>query len=96
MASEKPNNPASPSRREALLLSASAGIGAALKGRASPAPAAQRPLQVPGHCSTPASAVATTQYGKVRGYSDGGVLTFKGVPYGQNTGGENRLGRRTL
>ena len=90
MASEKPNNPASPSRREALLLSATAGIGAALMGRTSAAPAAQPPLQTPGHCSTPASAVATTQYGRVRGYLDGGVLTFKGVPYGQNTGGENR------
>ncbi len=90
MASEKPDSPASPSRREALLLSTSAGIGAALMGRTSPAPAAQPALQTPGHCSTPASAVATTQYGKVRGYLDGGVLTFKGVPYGQNTGGENR------
>jgi len=41
-------------------------------------------------CSTPRSAVAKTQYGKVRGYVDDGVLTFKGVPYGANTGGENR------
>ncbi len=90
MASEESNKPASPSRREALLLSASAGVGAALMGRISRAPAAQPPLQTPGHCSTPASAVAMTQYGKVRGYLDGGVLTFKGVPYGQNTGGENR------
>ena len=37
-----------------------------------------------------AHAVANTQYGKVRGYLDGGVLTFKGIPYGQTTGGENR------
>lgn len=41
-------------------------------------------------CSTPRSAVAKTQYGKVRGYIDDGVFTFKGVPYGANTGGENR------
>ena len=41
-------------------------------------------------CSTPRSAIAKTQYGKVRGYEDAGVLTFKGVPYGQSTAGENR------
>ena len=41
-------------------------------------------------CTTPRSAIANTQYGKVRGYLDDGVLTFKGVPYGANTGGENR------
>jgi para-nitrobenzyl esterase len=44
----------------------------------------------PGFCTTPQSAVAKTQYGKVRGYVSGGVYTFKGVPYGQDTGGENR------
>jgi para-nitrobenzyl esterase len=44
----------------------------------------------PGDCSTPRSAVAKTQYGRVRGYVESGVLTFKGIPYGQNTGGENR------
>jgi para-nitrobenzyl esterase len=31
-----------------------------------------------------------TRYGKVRGYVDEGVLTFKGVPYGATTAGENR------
>ena len=31
-----------------------------------------------------------TQYGKVRGFLDDGVFTFKGIPYGQHTGGENR------
>src|SRR6476469_3133851 len=49
------------------------------------------PAEVPtGTCSTPRSAIATTQYGKVRGYVEDGVLTFKGVPYGAPTGGENR------
>ncbi len=40
--------------------------------------------------ATPPTAVAKTQYGKVRGFLDGGVLTFKGVPYGATTAGKNR------
>ena len=78
-------------RREALLFSVTAGLGAALGATAdakAPSPVARS--QQPGHCSTPRSAVARTQYGKVRGYLDGGVFTFKGVPYGADTGGENR------
>src|SRR5512141_2570751 len=74
-------------RRQALL-SATAGV-AALTGAASRSDV--RTVQAAGaSCSTPRSAVAKTQYGKVRGYIDDGVLTFKGVPYGANTGGENR------
>jgi para-nitrobenzyl esterase len=79
-------------RREALLLAAAGGVGVAL---ARPAAAMDNTKtavhqQEPGNCTTPKSAVASTKYGKVRGFVDGGVLTFKGVPYGQNTGGENR------
>ncbi len=78
-------------RREALLLSA-AGAAAAL-GRPAHASVSIKTgaRQEPGYVSTPPlSAVAKTQYGKVRGFLDGGVYTFKGVPYGQDTGGENR------
>ncbi|HKF50454.1 MAG TPA: carboxylesterase family protein [Terracidiphilus sp.] len=78
-------------RRQALLLSTTAGLGAALSkpsfGSDSVKTAAH---QEPGNVSTPRSAVAKTQYGKVRGFVDGGVLTFKGVPYGATTAGENR------
>ncbi len=78
-------------RRDALLLSATAGVGAALARPQTGFAGSETTLQQrSGHCSTPRSAVAQTQYGKVRGYEDGGVLTFKGVPYGQDTGGENR------
>jgi len=78
-------------RREALLLSATAGVAAALPRSAHAQDNTDTGAnQGPGTCSTPRSAVAKTQYGKVRGYVDSGVLTFKGVPYGQTTGGENR------
>ncbi len=87
-ASEKDNKI---SRREALLLSAAAGVGAALNGAgcATYGIGTAGP-QGAGDCATPRTAVAKTQYGKVRGYIEDGVLTFKGVPYGANTGGENR------
>jgi len=78
-------------RRDALLLSATAGM-AAVMGR--PAYALDSTKtgahQEPGNCTTPRTAVAKTQYGKVRGFIAGDVYTFKGVPYGQDTGGENR------
>jgi para-nitrobenzyl esterase len=79
-------------RRQALLFPAQVGLGAALAGTASAADSTKTAAhqQEPGNCSTPRSAVANTRYGKVRGYVDGGVLTFKGIPYGRNTGGENR------
>ena len=80
---------ASLSRRSALALSAAAS--AALVNPAHAADGTKIGAhQDPGNCSTPRSAIANTQYGKVRGFLDGGVFTFKGVPYGQDTGGANR------
>jgi para-nitrobenzyl esterase len=78
-------------RREALLLSATAGLGiaGAAPGLASDSIKTGVHQEL-GNCSTPRTAVAKTQYGKVRGFVDGGVYTFKGVPYGQTTAGENR------
>jgi para-nitrobenzyl esterase len=80
-------------RRQALWLSATAGVGLALgrPARASDSIKTGAHQQEPATCSTPRSAVAKTQYGPVRGYVDGGVFTFKGIPYGANTGGENRF-----
>jgi para-nitrobenzyl esterase len=78
-------------RREALLLSASAGLAIAAGEPTLASESAKTAVrQEPGSCSTPSSAVARTQYGKVRGSIEGGVLTFKGVPYGQTTAGANR------
>lgn len=79
------------SRREALLLSATAGLGLSLPQLARASDSTKTGVHLdPGVCTTPKSAVAKTQYGKVRGYVSGGVYTFKGVPYGQDTSGENR------
>jgi para-nitrobenzyl esterase len=78
-------------RREALFLAAAGGIGAVLARPAMASDSIKTDVhQEPGFCSTPKTAVANTQYGKVRGFVSGDVFTFKGVPYGQNTAGENR------
>ncbi len=78
-------------RREALILSATAGVSIVASKSALASDSIKTAAhQEPGNCSTPRSAVANTRYGKVRGFVDGGVLTFKGVPYGQTTAGLNR------
>ncbi len=79
------------SRRDLLRLSAAAGLGLTVSASAVALDNIKTAAhQEPGNCSTPRSAVANTQYGKVRGFLDGGVFTFKGIPYGADTGGENR------
>jgi para-nitrobenzyl esterase len=78
-------------RREALFLSTATGIGLALGSEAHASDSIKTAAhQQPGRFTTPRSAIASTQYGKVRGFLDNGVFTFKGVRYGQDTGGENR------
>src|SRR6188508_1489387 len=78
-------------RREALILSSSTGVGVAAANFAAASDSVKTAAhQGPGNLTTPRSAIAKTQYGKVRGYLDGGVFTFKGIPYGQTTAGENR------
>ena len=72
----------------------SAPLGLALAGAGSPASASDSVKlaahTAPGGCSTPRSAVARTRYGRVRGFVAGDVFHFKGIPYGETTGGENR------
>jgi para-nitrobenzyl esterase len=78
-------------RRQALVLSAAACVGATLAKDSHASDSTKTGAHLdPGYCSTPRSAAANTQYGKVRGFLSGGVFTFKGIPYGQDTGGENR------
>src|SRR3569833_3149112 len=79
------------SRRTWFLPAAAAGLGASLSSRVNASDSTKTAAhQVPGGCSTPRSAIAKTQYGKGRGFVEGGVITFKRIPYGQNTAGENR------
>src|SRR5690349_4719355 len=53
-----------------------------------PAPAQHRgPLIVVGG----GNAVVDTAYGKVRGYIENGINTFKGIPYGDSTAGQSRF-----
>jgi len=78
-------------RREVLKLSATAGLGLAVTQSADALDNSKTAAhQEPGNCNTPRTAAANTQYGRVRGFVDGGVFTFKGIPYGQDTSGENR------
>ena len=80
-------------RRQLLRLSTAAGLGVAGSGVPARASQASTPTAAPpaaATCSTPRSAVVRTQYGRVRGYVEDGVLTFKGVPYGATTAGEHR------
>lgn len=76
-------------RRHALFASAIAGAGLALPPGIAAAATNSRSRST-GTCTTPPSAVARTQYGPVRGYVADDVLTFKGIPYGDTTAGENR------
>ena len=91
MSKSSRSNGSALNRRELLRLSTAVGVGAVMPTYGAFADMKGAPAEVPaGTCSTPKSAVATTRYGKVRGYVEDGVLTFKGVPYGASTGGENR------
>ena len=83
--------PAKINRRQAFVLPASLGLASALAAPVLASDSTKTAAhQVPGGCSTPRSAIAATQYGAIRGYLDSGVFTFKGIPYAQDTAGENR------
>src|SRR5206468_7298974 len=65
----KPLNPTILSRRNALLLAATASVGVTGEQLAFGSDSVKTGAhQEPGNCSTPRSAVAKTQYGKVRGF----------------------------
>lgn len=82
--------PSTLSRRAlmAALPAGAAAAGVASAAVAAPPVKAQRPAPP---LSTPQDAVVETAYGKVRGYLADGVYTYKGVPYGADTGGSARF-----
>lgn len=91
MSDSRRGNRSTLNRRQLLQLTSAAGVGAVLPRTSGAEPGPSAGTASPAAtCSTPRTAVAKTQYGKVRGYVEDGVLTFKGVPYGATTAGENR------
>ena len=69
-----------PGRRQ-FLKGSLAASGAILVGQQMLGPQAAMAIEGP---------VADTAYGKIRGYADGPIKVFKGVPYGASTEGANR------
>ena len=76
-------------RRRILGLTATLlpGMLPAQQVRAQRRPATERPRIVLSEMN----AVTDTIYGKVRGYTESGIHTFKGIPYGDTTSGMGRF-----
>jgi len=76
------------SRRGVL---AGAGLGGLVAAAAAPAAAKPGGSAGASRLSTPPEAIVETRSGKVRGALRDGIYTFKGIPYGADTGGAARF-----
>jgi para-nitrobenzyl esterase len=97
---EEPTSPSvAPTRREFLqglgVAIAAAAPAAMVATDASAQTATEPAREVRGGLNTPTQGslffTAETAYGKVQGIQNAGVKIFKGIPYGDTTGGKNRF-----
>lgn len=78
------------SRRSAFGAVAAGTVGALASTSAEAASSSTGAHAGAGQLTTPPQTVVQTRHGAVRGYVRNGIYTFKGIPYGADTGGANR------